>query len=196
MSPKAQDGSSTSMVTRFKRLTMFDAGSRERCHWPAVIVGGPRLADSKWELHLMTAVPLNGCSPKLCISYYFYHYPTILIPLISLPFHRVLLWWEKSSAILGGVCMSVCLFECMQVCIWGDQASVHNGALLSGHCWRHRLTRRTLIGSAGDNELEVDEVEMNWTWPAVQLHTVTPRAYTPVTFFSYAQALTHKHLHR
>lgn len=32
---------------------------------------------------------------------------------------------------------------------------------LSGHCWRHRLSHRTLIGSAGDDELQLDEVEMN-----------------------------------
>lgn len=167
MSPRAQDGSSTSMVTRFERMTMFDAGSHKHCHWPVVRVGGPRLADSWWALHLMTAAPLNGC-PKLCLNYYFYHYPTILIPLISLPTgfgcdeKRAQLSWETPLSLkCVFLCMSVCVYECMQVCSWEDQASVHNWAQLSGHCWRHRLSRRTLIGSAGDNELEVDEVEMN-----------------------------------
>ncbi|KAI9524004.1 hypothetical protein NQZ68_020965 [Dissostichus eleginoides] len=36
-------------------------------------------------------------------------------------------------------------------------ASVHHRAGLSGLCWRHGLSRRTLIGSTGDEELEVDE---------------------------------------
>lgn len=167
MSLKAQDGSSTSMATHSERMTIFDVGSQRHCHWPIPCVRWPRLAGSWWELHLMIAAPLNGCGSKLCLNYLFYHYPTILIPFFSLP--RGFCHDEKRAQPTGRLkrvwivyfYMWVCVFKYMQVCICENQASVHHWARLSGHCWRHWLSRRTLIGSAGNNELEVDEVEMN-----------------------------------
>lgn len=160
MSLKAQDGSSTSMATHSNRMTIFDVGSQRPYHWPVLCVGLPRLAGSWWELRLMTAALLNGCGSKLRLNYPLYHYSTILVPLVSLP--TGLCRDEKRARRLEHVWI---LYFYVWVCAWMHagvaRASVHHWARLSGHCWRHRLSRRTLIGSAGDDELEVDEVEMN-----------------------------------
>lgn len=62
--------------------------------------------------------------------------------------------------------MHACVRGCVHLKLAGVQfcaewASVHHWAQLSGLCRKHRSSQRTLIGSAGNDELEVDEVEMN-----------------------------------
>lgn len=157
MSLKARDGSSTSMTTHSERMTIFDLGCQSHCYWPVLCVGLPRLAGSWWELFLMTAAPLKRCGSKLCLNYLFYHYPTIFIPLFSLP--TGFCSDEKRARPTGRlkpvwtacffVCERVCVFEWMQVCICTEDVSVHHWALLSGYCCRHKLSQGTLIGLSG-----------------------------------------------
>lgn len=71
---------------------------------------------------------------------------------------------QPRDSSVSELCISLCVFVCLNArrCVFvKTQASVHHGARLSGHCWRHRLSQRILIGSAGNDELEVDEVEMS-----------------------------------
>lgn len=84
---------------------------------------------------------------------------------LSLPSHRAAVMRKEPGQLRGSFLN--CMFprvresKCMQVCICVDSIPLHHRAQLSRQCWKHRLYQRTLIGSAGDDELEVDEVEMN-----------------------------------
>lgn len=113
----------------------------------------------RWN-NRVSNLAFNGRGSKSCPNYFFYHYSTIPVPLYSIPTG---LCCESPTRNKSEFCISMCesVFECTQVCISLQWASVHHWAQLLGNCWRQRLSQRTPTGSAGDDELEVDEVEMN-----------------------------------
>lgn len=139
--------------------TIFDVGSQV---FPLTCaVGWPRLAASCWEQPPMTARAANTTQLQYYTAsiFFFNHHPSVRI----LPFSRRTGLQRFSNREARRSLNSGYAFECMQVrvCVRRGFRSLPSSA--QRELPRHRLSPRTLIGSAGGDEFEVDEVEMNET---------------------------------